>query len=158
MTDYGTELLGKVKRLGAVVETSLCLPEGVAVAIKELHDRSKTEVINQGKVAATFYDRDTNIGFRIWLDHRKTADFPRIHRWFLRLGRDIKDKKKRYEAIIEEMKSAGREVLSVKRVRIKSRLKRETIRFCDCCGEPFLAAEEQAKRCKECIGEGYLRS
>lgn len=160
MFEYALEELlerfGKAKKLGAMVETWLCLPDGVKIGSRELYGRCQMKVVDFGKMAVTVFDRDSGKGVRVTLDPTKTPKFKRIHTWFMRLPRPQMSKRKRYELIGEEILRARRAVLTATPVQLRpERKKKEPVVFCPACGEPVTKDLLVGCVCKACGGQAY---
>jgi formylmethanofuran dehydrogenase subunit E len=151
MVEHALELLGPVHRLGLVVETALCLPDGAMIAARQRHRKCVTTILDHGKFAVTLFDGETGRGVRVWLDHKKTEKYDRLHRWFLRLGPRDEPRAERHARVIEEMKRAGTEVLSSRHVsRPPTPEEGDKLAFCAKCGEPFTMKSEGMTTCADC--------
>ena len=155
MVEHALELLGPVEKLGLVVETALCLPDGALIAAKQSYPKCIATILDHGKFAVTLFDGKTGQGVRVWLDHKKTEKHERLHRWFLRLGPRDEPRAERHAKVIEELKRAGTEVFSSRRVsRRPIPAESDKLAFCRKCGEPFTIKDASAKTCAECAGKG----
>jgi formylmethanofuran dehydrogenase subunit E len=154
MAEWAIESLGQVEKLGAIIETWLCVPDGVIATCRALHERFQYRVVDFEKVAATIYDRVSGRGFRILLDPSKTLAYPRIHEWYMRgLDHDL-PKMKRYAPALEEILLARREILISTEVKVAVTAKAhgEGVLLCPLCGEPYSKMEPS---CRYCAGERY---
>jgi formylmethanofuran dehydrogenase subunit E len=151
MVEHGLELLGKVERLGLVVETALCMPDGAVIAAKHRYPKCIATILDHGKLALTLYEGRSGEGVRVWLDHKKTERYDKLHRWFLRLGPRDEPRNVRHAKVVEELKKAGTDVLSSKKVSLPP-LPEESdkIIFCKVCGEPFTSKTEAPTTCAGC--------
>jgi len=156
MADYGLDLLGQVNRLGVVVETWICFPSGVEIAVRSRHRRVHFRIVDYGKCAASFYDRESRHGVRVTIDHRKLRGYGKIEAWLLRKGKKEGPKEHRYKHIIEEIIRAGRKILSYQHILVKPTIDckdSSLIKFCNRCGEPF--PFDGHKICKACRKDSY---
>ena len=105
------------------------------------------------KFALSFYDRRTLVGYRIWLDLKKTRHFPDIYNWYMRL---VAKKELPLDILLEAMFNAGRAVMSSRSITMKrlyERVKKGLIEICSECGEAY--PSKQGSQCAACGGESY---
>jgi len=157
MADYAMELLGSCEKLKAIVETTRCLPDTVQIMTHCAFGSPRFKQIDYSKYAFTLYDRVTSKGVRVYLDAKKLdrKKYPVLSAWFLRdkspMGKDDKEK-----ASEEFITTAGREILSYRKVKIKLPPKDRLYptKLCRICGESFIS-EDLSETCKARSGEGY---
>jgi len=158
MADWAIELMPEVKRMGAVIESWLCLPSGIHTVLRYRLGKTQYRVVDLHKIACTFYDKDTGLGQRIYLDHRKLAPFPRIEAWYRRTLDHSLPKGVRWAPVCEEALRARRKPLTARAVRMTVReLGLETpVVECAGCGELFLSTG--GDRCRGCDGGAYCEA
>jgi len=153
MVDWAQELIGLDVEADAVVETCHCLPDAVQIFTPCTIGNGWLKVLDWDKFALTLYDKRKLNGYRIWLDLKKTLLFPKIYNWYMRR---VPKKNLSLEALLEEILSARRSVLSCRAVqvtRMYGRKKKGNIEVCSICGEAY--STSQGDRCITCQGEGY---
>lgn len=157
---YAGELLGLVlpqenKRLYALIETDGCFADGVAVASGCWLGHRTMRLLDYGKVAATFYDSQTERALRL-------APRPEIRS---RAAALYPEARSRWHAQLEAYQHlTPAELFTVQPVRLTldmhAIISRAGVRVnCAVCGEEILNEREvlvQGEiRCRSCAGEGY---
>jgi formylmethanofuran dehydrogenase subunit E len=153
MVDWAQQLIGPDVEADAVVETCHCLPDAVQIFTPCTIGNGWLKVLDWDKFAVTLYDKRKLNGYRIWLDLRKTFLVPRIYNWYMRR---VPKKDLPLEALLDEILSAQRSVLSCRAVQITAmygRKKKRNIGVCSICGEAYSNAG--GDRCITCQGGGY---
>ena len=157
MVDYALELLGKYRKLKAVVETPRCLVDTVQVMTHCVFGSPYFKLIDYGKYALTLYDRDKGRGVRVYVDVKKLdrEKYPMLSSWFLR-DKSPMGKEDKAKATGEFITSAGRDILSYRKVKIKLPPKDPLYpsRLCKICGDSFIS-EDTSEICDACSGNGY---
>ena len=159
---YAGELLGIElpqcdKRLFTLVETDGCFADGVAVATGCWLGRRTLRLVDYGKVAATFVDRQRGRAVRIWPDPEARAHAleyaPAVGgRWYAYL--------EAYQMMPTAELLQAREVQLT--ISLAKLISRPGVRArCDACGEEIINEREiscgQRRLCRSCAGEGYYR-
>ena len=109
MVDYALELVGKEVEADAIVETRFCLPDAVQLLTPCTCGNGWMKVLDWDKFALSLYDKKTREGFRVRLDVDKTAAFPNLYNWFMKL---VEKKDLPLEVLNQTILEAGREALS----------------------------------------------
>lgn len=145
------------KRLLAIVETDGCFSDGVAVAANCWVGRRTMRVEDQGKVAATFVDTQTEAAWRI-APHPKARE---------RAVASVPEARNRWEAMLlgyQRMTDAGLLVWRGVRLRVPvgEIVSKPGLRaLCTVCGEEIMNGRERvvggATFCRACAGEDYLQ-
>jgi formylmethanofuran dehydrogenase subunit E len=139
MVDYALEQLGARtdEKLFAVCETHKCAPDALQVIAHATYGNNRLRIVNVGKFAMTVnraVDGDQAEGFRVYVDSGKLSRFPTIYTWFTN-SPDF-NKKTMNNQLFDEIFSAGREILSSERVRLKVEPKKKWKSVtCPKCGE-----------------------
>ena len=69
----------------AICETRNCLPDAIQLLTPCTIGNGWLKVVNVGRYALTLYDKYAGTGVRVFLDPLKTADWPEINNWYLKL-------------------------------------------------------------------------
>jgi formylmethanofuran dehydrogenase subunit E len=139
MVDYALELLGARtgEKLYAVCETHKCVPDALQVIAHATYGNNRLRIVDIGKFAMTVNrasDGEQTEGSRVFVDSRKLSRYPAIHAWFTNSLEF--DKKTMNNKLFDEIFSAGREILSSERVRLRiERKKKWKSVTCPRCGE-----------------------
>jgi len=155
MVDYALELVGKAVETDAIVETRFCLPDAVQLLTPCTCGNGWMKILDWDKFALSLYDKKTREGFRVRLDVDKTAAFPHLYNWFMKL---VEKKDLPLEVLNQTILEAGREALSADSVLITnhySKIKKGETGVCPSCGEAYTL--RQGRLCVCCQGEGYYR-
>lgn len=145
MVDWALEETAPCEALDAVVETRKCLPDAVQLLTKCSIGNGWLRILDWGKLAITLYDIETLEGARVHLDLEKAERFPRIRAWAMK---EVQKKENPLEPLIEEMISAGRDVLTCRKGVLQVIPNRPTKYFrpliCAECGEGFRYSEDSS--------------
>jgi formylmethanofuran dehydrogenase subunit E len=155
MVDYALELAGKAVKADAIVETRFCLPDAVQLLTPCTCGNGWMKTLDWDKFALSLYDKKTREGFRVRLDVDKTAAFPHLYNWFMKL---VEKKDLPLEVLNQTILEAGREVLSADPVFITNhyaKIKKGKTGICPSCGEAYTL--RQGGLCVSCQGERYYR-
>ncbi len=156
MVDWAKEQMDPSVEADAIVETRHCLPDAVQLLTPCTIGNGWLKILDWDKYALSLYDRRELTGVRVWVDAKKTVDFPDLYDWIMKL------KPKRelpLETITRSILSAGRSHLSSRRIRVidhYKRVKKSTIRVCPRCGEAFSSDREPL--CFPCREHSYCES
>ena len=156
MVDAARRQLPAEVLFDAVCETRNCLPDAVQLLTPCTIGNGWLKVINVGRFALTLYDKFQGEGVRVFLDPAKTADWPEINTWYLKL----KPKKEQDSALLrEQIRQAGPEILGWQRVHLRpqflGRRSRGRMVICPLCREAYPA--QDGGICRACQGEApYL--
>jgi len=155
MVDYALELVGKEVEADAIVETRFCLPDAVQLLTPCTCGNGWMKVLDWDKFALSLYDKKSLEGFRIRLDLQKTAAYPNLYNWFMKL---VDKKDLPLEVLNETILEAGRDALSAEPVYITqhhTKVKKGQTGICPSCGEAYTL--RQGALCISCQGEGYYQ-
>jgi formylmethanofuran dehydrogenase subunit E len=129
MVDLACRNIPEGTLFDAICETSACLPDAIQLLTPCTVGNQWLKVINVGRYAASFYDKYTGDGVRVYLDHNKMDRFPAIRDWLLKL----KPKK-------EQDREAGNSICGLETIRVSHEfLKKQnrSIVICRVCHESF---------------------
>lgn len=155
MVDLAYQKLEKDVEADAIVETKHCLPDAVQIFTPCTIGNGWLKIVDLDKYALTLYNRHTFMGFRIWLDLKKTEDFPYIYTWFMGL---VSKNELPKDILVRDIIKAGHTVLSFSPVLVTQHTNREKKNQCLVCGhchEAYSAA--QGELCLACQGKGYYQ-
>ncbi|MGA9756040.1 MAG: FmdE family protein [Desulfobaccales bacterium] len=156
MVDAARRRLPPEVLFDAVCETRNCLPDAVQLLTLCTTGNGWLKVVNLGRFALTLYDKYQGEGVRVFLDPAKTADWPEIHAWYLKL---TPKKDQDSGRLLEQIRQAGPEILGWQRVRIRPQFlgkrSRGRIVLCPLCREAYPA--QDGGICRGCQGDSpYL--
>ena len=137
MVDYALELVGMEVEADAIVETRFCLPDAVQLLTPCTCGNGWMKVLDWDKFALTLYDKKNREGFRVRLDVDKTAAFPNLYNWFMKL---VPKQDLPLEVLNRTILEAGREALSAAPVYITNhyaKIKKGKTGVCPGCGEAY---------------------
>jgi len=138
------------KQLYVTCETTSCLPDPFQILAGCTIGNKKLKIRDYGKMAVVVNKRAKDEqapvrGVRIVLDPEKTAQYPRLHEWYMNTG------KVPHEEAISLLIDAGESVYSYKFMDIELPKKPEKhIALCINCGESFVQKKDGAL-CLACI-------
>lgn len=159
MVDYAMELLGVTKgqKLYGVCETPKCLPDALQVLAHITLGNNRLKVVPIGKFAITMNMPSENTdadAVRVYVDLEKLKKFPTVNIWYA--NSPAFDKKTMKGQLFDEIFSAGREILSFERVRVKVKQKKKWSSVtCPCCGESVPDYLIEGDRCGTCGSMKY---
>ncbi len=141
----------------AVCETFSCLPDAIQLLTPCTIGNGRLKIVHLGHFALALYDKESGEGVRVGIDHKKLEPFTEIRSWLFKLKRK---EEQDHDLLIEEIRVAGRHVLTVHSVCVHVqglRLpKKKGIALCPICQEAYPA--EYGPTCAGCRGQGpYLR-
>ena len=158
MVDLGLRSLPEGEFFDAICETPVCLPDSVQLLTPCTVGNGWLTVLPFGRFAITFFEKYGGEGARVYLDPEKMEAYPEIKSWFFKLKTKKEQDKDR---LMEEIKNAGENILSIQRVRVQPesvrRKKMGPVAKCPRCGEAYPARHGEI--CKACQGESpYLEA
>lgn len=138
MVDAAIERLNTTQLYDAICETSSCLPDAIQLLTPCTIGNGWLHVVNLGRFALTLYEKDSGRGVRVFLSADKTAQWPEVRSWYLKL----KPKKEQdREALSDQILKAGVNLFGFQDVEVlplflTKRSKGEIAR-CPVCGEAY---------------------
>jgi len=148
--------------LNALCETRVCLPDAIQVmtGCTFANKYLRLDAIKNGRYALVLYNRDTSIGYRVFVDLKKIdgEKFPNLLAFFKKT-RDykVRSRDEYSKMTLEEIYAAGRSILSSMKVRVAIPAKDDIAPAltCEACGESYLvegnAADAAQKKCPYCV-------
>ncbi|MEM3565275.1 MAG: FmdE family protein [Candidatus Bathyarchaeia archaeon] len=146
------------KRLFAVVETALCLADGVQVSTGCTPGHSSLCVKDFGKLAVCIARSDTKEGVRLSLKHERVPST--VEDWIMRRRKFSHDEE---EKVVREILRLDEAFFHVEHVAVEpfSNFEEATIVKCDACSEWVVETKTvKAKEkilCKSCSGARYYQ-
>ncbi len=136
MVDAAVRRMTAYEFFDAICESASCLPDAIQILTPCTIGNGWLKIVNTGRFAIALYDKKSGDGTRVSMDASKLGPYPEIKKWFMHLtSKQEQDK----DALIAEIQAAGREIFSIKNVRVSPTLygKRASapIALCASCGE-----------------------
>lgn len=135
--------------IDVICETGTCLPDAIQLMTPCSVGNGWLKILELGRFACVFYDKQTGEGVRIYLDLKKLEKWSEIQTWFLKL----KPKKMQdSDLLLAQIEEAGQSLFSLQKVRVPvshtkiSRIGK--VATCQVCGESFPQAH--GALCKGC--------
>ncbi|MGO9580828.1 MAG: FmdE family protein, partial [Desulfobaccales bacterium] len=85
MVEMARQKLPAAILFDAICETRNCLPDAVQLLTPCTIGNGWLKVMNLGRFAVILYDKYEGAGVRVWLDPAKTAAWPEVNGWYLKL-------------------------------------------------------------------------
>jgi formylmethanofuran dehydrogenase subunit E len=137
MVDLACRNIPEGTLFDAICETSACLPDAIQLLTPCTVGNQWLKVINVGRYAASFYNKYTGDGVRVYLDHNKMDRYPAIREWLLKL----KPKKEQdYSLLLNMAGEAGTSICGLESIQVSSKYlkkKKQPIVICRVCHESF---------------------
>jgi formylmethanofuran dehydrogenase subunit E len=157
MVDLAYQHLPEGAILDAISETEVCLPDAIQLLTPCTTGNGWLKVINLGRFALTFYDKNTGDGVRVYIDPAKLEKWPEIKSWYFKL---IPKKEQDSQRLMEQIKEAGAGICDYQKVKVDLSLvtkkHRAALTICPRCKESYPAADGEI--CLGCQGkEPYLK-
>lgn len=158
MVDYALELIGATpgEKVYAVAETRKCAPDPLQVIAFCTIGNNRLRVVDIGRFAITMNKPsmgDSAEGVRVYIDPKKITQYPILEKWFANSPEFSKRTMTR--ALLDEIMSAKRSILSFQKVRIPvTQKKKWNSAVCKTCGEAIPEDKIEGDRCAGC---GSLR-
>ena len=99
-----------------ICETSACLPDAVQLLMPCTIGNGWLKIIDMGRFAITLFEKEEGEGIRVYLDPPKLNACPEFHAWYFKLK---PKKEQNFDELMNEIKTAGADVLSMQRVKVK---------------------------------------
>ncbi len=155
MVDYAYELLDSLYpdrgsyTLNAISETRVCLIDSIQVmtGCTVGNKYMRLDALDIGRYALVLYNRDTSVGFRVYMDLAKIEreKYPQLFAFFNK-SRDYKSASRAQlsDETIKEFYAAERSVLSFQKVKVELPAKDDIVpaAVCRVCRESFLVSAE----------------
>jgi formylmethanofuran dehydrogenase subunit E len=151
MVDLAYQNLPEKGLFDAVCETRRCLPDSVQLLTPCTIGNGWLRIIDMGRYALVFYDKETGKGIRVYIDAAKIEGWDQLKYWYFKLK-----PKKETDAglILKQIQEAGASIMGVQKVNIDLGLfKKESRRFaiCPVCKEAY--PDSDGDKCLYCQGK-----
>ncbi len=151
MVDLAYRNLPEKGLFDAVCETRRCLPDSVQLLTPCTIGNGWLKVIDIGRFALAFYDKEKGGGVRVYVDAAKIERWDHLKDWFFKL----KSKKETgNDLILKQVREAGVSIMGVQRITVKPDLmEKESRKFviCPVCKEAYPVS--QGDKCLYCQGK-----
>lgn len=150
MVDLALRNLPKDILFDVICETPACLPDAIQLLTPCSVGNQWLKVVDVGRYAATFYNKYTGEGVRVYIDIDRLERWPAIREWYLKL----KPKKQQdRQQIFDQIKEAGGQICGIETIKVNSEfLARpdKTVAVCPVCHESYRSEDgEICPACKE---------
>jgi len=156
MVDAALERLNTAQLYDAICETSSCLPDAIQLLTPCTVGNGWLHIVDLGRFALTLYEKDFGKGVRVFLSADKTAQWPEVRSWYLKL----KPKKEQdREALTDEILEAGVGLCGFQNVEVPplflTKQSKGEIALCPACGEAY--PKNHGPVCRGCADQSpYL--
>lgn len=151
MVDAAVRKMTEYEFFDAICESASCLPDAIQLLTPCTIGNGWLKIVNTGRFAITLYEKKSGTGVRVSMDASKLDRYPEIKNWFMRLSSKQEQDK---DALVREIRTAGREILSIKPVTVSPALcgkpASARIALCASCGETY--PENGGALCFACRG------
>jgi formylmethanofuran dehydrogenase subunit E len=152
MVDAALERLNTTRLYDAICETHSCLPDAIQLLTPCTMGNGWLHIIDLGRFALTLYEKDTGRGVRVFLDAGKTAPWPEVRNWYLKLR---SKRRQDLESLIDEILKAGVNLLGFQDIEVLplflARQSKGEIALCRVCGEAY--PKNHGPVCRGCTGQ-----
>lgn len=84
MIDHGLKNLPDCEFFDCICETSTCLPDAVQILTPCTAGNGWMHILDHGKFAITFFEKDHGKGTRVYIDTEKLKDWGEVYAWFFK--------------------------------------------------------------------------
>jgi formylmethanofuran dehydrogenase subunit E len=154
MVDLAKKSLPSGTLFDALSETSHCLPDAIQILTSCSVGNRWLRVIDVGRFALTFFEKDTGLGARVHVDTLRLASWPRIEEWFLKLRpKALQDR----DRLLQDLLEAGTGILVSQEVAVAPgflrRKAHQDVRTCRVCNELYRA--DNGPVCPACLDQSF---
>jgi len=132
-----------------ICETRKCLADAIQLLTPCTVGNHWMKIVDTGRFAAVFYDKQTGEGVRISLSMERLKEYPAVNEWFLKL---VPKKDQDLEAILDGINRAGGRLFDVCPVEVAPGLLEVRPKvppvICPVCGHTV--ADEAPEKCPVC--------
>ncbi len=138
MVNLACRNLPKNTMYNVICETTKCLPDAVQLLTQCTIGNQRLKIMNVGRYALTFYERDTGWGIRVYLDYKKTEPWSEVKNWYLKLKPKHMQNK---QLLLSQIKEAGINLLGIEKIDVNLKLlgqkHNSRIAICPFCDEAY---------------------
>ncbi len=157
MVDLGLKAVPDGCLFDAIAETCNCLPDAVQMLTPCTVGNGWLKVLDLGRFALAFYDKQSGRGVRVYLHPRKVARWEAIDCWFFKHKEKGEQDTQR---LLTEIRQAGEQILETEKIRVHSRYLTKssvgTRALCARCGESYPL--KHGDLCRACQGASPYRN
>ena len=141
-----------------ICETRKCLADAIQLLTPCTVGNHWMKIVDTGRFAAVFYDKQTGEGVRISLGMERLKEYPAVNEWFLKL---VPKKDQDLDAILEGINRAGAALFDSSPVMVDPKVLQVRPKvppvICPVCGEAY--PPYHGPVCRGCRGftEAYFR-
>jgi formylmethanofuran dehydrogenase subunit E len=151
MVDAALNRLNTTQLYDAICETSSCLPDAIQLLTPCTIGNGWLHIVDLGRFALTLYEKDSGRGMRVFLSADKTAQWPEVRNWYLKL----KPKKEQVrKALTDQILEAGASLFGFQDVEVLpvflTKRSKGEIALCPVCGEAY--PRNHGPVCRGCGG------
>ena len=158
MVALARELLPEGILMDVICETRKCLADAIQLLTPCTVGNHWMKIVDTGRFAAVFYDKQTGEGVRISLGMKRLKEYPAVNVWFLKL---VPKKDQDLDAILEGINRAGAALFDSSPVMVDPKVLQVRPKvppvICPVCGEAY--PPYHGPVCRGCRGftEAYFR-
>ncbi len=157
MVDAALERLNPTQLYDAICETHSCLPDAIQLLTPCTVGNGWLHIVDLGRFALTLYEKASGKGVRVFLSMDKTAQWPEVRNWYLKL----KPKKEQDpEALRDQILKAGVTLCGFQDVEVLpgflTKQGKGAIARCPVCGETY--PKNHGPVCRGCTDESPYAS
>lgn len=158
MVSLARELLPEGILMDVICETRKCLADAIQLLTPCTVGNHWMKIVDTGRFAAVFYDKQTGEGVRISLGMERLKEYPAVNEWFLKL---VPKKDQDLDAILEGINRAGAALFDSSPVMVDPKVLQVRPKvppvICPVCGEAY--PPYHGPVCLGCRGftEAYFR-
>ncbi len=143
MVDLAYRNLSKGELYDVICESTKCLPDAVQLLTPCTIGNQWLKIIDVGRYALTFYEKESGVGVRVYLDWTLLDKCPGIRDWYLKLALKSNQNK---DKILQEIKEFGTDILSIENVVVKinsydKTKKSSSVSICPSCNEAYRTSD-----------------
>ena len=151
MVNLAWDVLPKGILMDVICETRKCLADTVQLLTPCTVGNHWLKIVDTGRFAGVFYDKQTGEGVRISLSMERLKKWPLVEEWYLKLKPKHEQS---LQAILDEINKASTDLFDVTDVIVEPKLlevrKKEKPVFCPVCGEAYPPGHGPI--CRGCAG------
>jgi formylmethanofuran dehydrogenase subunit E len=142
MIDYAYKNLPEGGDYDIICETAKCLPDAVQLLTPCSIGNRWLKIIDVGRYALTFYEKNSGMGVRVYLDWKLLDKWPQIKGWYLKL---IPKKEQDDDVLRRQIREAGADICRIQKVKVtiesRNKPKSSSISICPSCEEAYRSAD-----------------
>lgn len=149
MVDAASRYLPPGRLYDVICETVECIPDAVQLLTPCSVGNRWMRIIDVGRFAMAFYDKQTGEGVRVFLDIRKLERWPVVKDWFLKLK--PKGQQDR-STLFSQIREAGSQICTLEKITVsltsQGKKHGKSVSVCPVCNEAYRS--EDGEICPAC--------